>query len=71
MSRNPVITGNLNWLISSQCENAACVGVARHDDYILIRNTSDAEGLVARFTKQEWNAFLAGVKLGDFDDVAL
>jgi hypothetical protein len=37
---------------------------------VLIGNSSDPEVPVSRFTKQEWLAFVAGVKLGDFDDLA-
>jgi hypothetical protein len=46
------------------------VGVAREGDFVLIRNTGDPEIPVSRFTRQEWSVFVAGVKLGDFDDLA-
>lgn len=44
--------------------------VARHGDVILISNTNQSEGPVNMFTKDEWREFLAGVKQGDFDDLA-
>jgi hypothetical protein len=46
------------------------VGVARQGEFVLIGNTSDSETPVSRFTSQEWKAFVTGVKLGDFDDLA-
>ena len=70
MSTNPVASGDFNWRIASQCESGGCVGVARHEDFVVIGNSSDPEAPVSRFTRQEWQAFIAGVKLGDFDDIA-
>jgi hypothetical protein len=34
----------------------------------VIRNSGDPDGPAVSFTRQEWDAFLAGVKAGDFDD---
>jgi predicted secreted Zn-dependent protease len=68
MSTNPVVSGHVDWHISSLCDSGACVGVARYGEFIIIGNSSDPETSVSRFTKQEWNAFVAGVKLGDFDE---
>jgi hypothetical protein len=45
------------------------VGVARQGEFIVVGNTANPEAPVSRFTAQEWSAFLAGVKLGDFDDL--
>jgi len=33
-----------------------------------VRNSRDREGLVLRFTPDEWHAFLGGVYKGEFDD---
>jgi hypothetical protein len=35
-------------------------------DRVLVRN-STAPGKVVAFTKEEWRAFLAGVRLGEFE----
>jgi hypothetical protein len=45
------------------------VGVARRGEFIFIGNTNDPDAPVSRFTPLEWKAFIAGVKLGDFDDI--
>jgi predicted secreted Zn-dependent protease len=70
MSANPEASGDFDWRISRQCESGACVGVGRQGELVLIGNSSDPEAPVSRFTKQEWRAFVAGVKQGDFDDLA-
>ena len=57
------------WRTSRACDGGACVGVARDGDFIIVGNTADPMAAVSRFTAQEWSAFLAGVKLGDFDDL--
>lgn len=33
-----------------------------------VRNSRDPEGPVLRFTPDEWQAFLGGVRNGEFDD---
>jgi predicted secreted Zn-dependent protease len=67
MSENPVASADLDWRISRTCDSGACVGVARQGESVLIKNTSDPEASISFFSREEWTAFLAGVKLGDFD----
>jgi predicted secreted Zn-dependent protease len=69
MSSNPEAPGSLSWHVARSCESGACVGVAQQGDAILIRNTNNPEEPVSRFTLQEWKSFVAGIKLGDFDDL--
>jgi hypothetical protein len=33
----------------------------------MVRNSTDPEGPVVRFTPEEWTAFVGGVRDGDFD----
>jgi predicted secreted Zn-dependent protease len=70
MSTSPVASDDLDWRISRQCESGACVGVARQGEFVLITKTDDLEAPVSRFTRQEWRAFVAGIKLGEFDELA-
>jgi len=70
MSVYSAAPGNVAWRISSKCDAGACVGVARQGEFVVIGNTSNPDGPVSRFTIEKWSAFLAGVKLGDFDDLA-
>lgn len=62
-------TEDLDWRISRTCDSGACVGVARRGDMVFIGNTNQPGGPVSEFTKDEWQQFLAGAKLGDFDGI--
>lgn len=52
---------------SSKCESANCVEVALTDaNWVLVRGTTDKYSLLV-FTAEEWQSFIDGVKLGEFD----
>ena len=70
MSASTSASGDLEWRVSSTCDGGQCVGVTRSGQLILIRNTSAPEGVVSKFSLDEWREFLAGAKLGDFDGIA-
>jgi len=57
------------WIKSSQSyANGNCVEVASlADGAVGVRDSRKAAGLVLRFTSGEWNAFLGGVRKGEFD----
>jgi len=59
----------ISWRVSSRCDSGQCVGVARRGDSILITNTSGPQSPVSEFSIDEWRQFVAGVRLGDFDDI--
>jgi hypothetical protein len=58
-----------SWVKSSlSFSNGNCVEVANlPDGKIGVRNSRDSEGSVLRFTLGEWDAFLGGVRNGEFD----
>lgn len=70
MSTYSEASGGPAWQISSMCDTGTCVGVAREGEFVLMGNTADPDGPVSRFTLEEWNAFIVGAKLGNFDDLA-
>jgi hypothetical protein len=70
MSVYPSAPGDLSWRVSRTCDSGACVMVARRGDSVMFGNTSYPGGPVYTYTRDEWNEFIKGVKLGDFDDVA-
>ena len=70
MSKNTPASEDISWRISRTCDSGACVGVARRGEHILIGNTNDPNAPVNEFTAEEWRQFIAGVKLGDFDEIA-
>ena len=57
------------WAKSSlSFSNGNCVEVAElPGGSVGVRNSRDPEGPVLRFTQDEWNAFLMGARLGEFD----
>lgn len=53
--------------ISSFCNFGGCVEVGRSaEGAVLVRDTKD-RALQLAFTDEEWTAFVAGVKAGEFD----
>lgn len=51
---------------SRMAKSIFCVGVAVDDDKVLVTNTQSGESIV-EFSFDEWDAFLNGVKAGEFD----
>ena len=64
-----VMTGS-TWVKSSlSFANGNCVEVSdQPEGTIGVRNSRDREGPVLRFTSDEWQAFIGGVRKGEFDD---
>ena len=64
-----VVTGS-TWVKSSlSFANGNCVEVSdQPGGTIGVRNSRDRGGPVLRFTPDEWQAFLGGVRNGEFDD---
>lgn len=56
------------WRKSSRCETSACVEVlVLPDGGVAVRDSKDPNGPVLSFTPEEWSAFTAGVRAGEFD----
>lgn len=62
---------NRTWYKSSfSTGNGQCVETAPHEEEgVCVRNSREPEGPVLHFTPQEWTAFVAGVKAGEFDEI--
>jgi hypothetical protein len=60
---------DLHWRTSSFTDNGTCVEVAELPDGArLVRDTKLGDASpVLRYTAGEWQAFIAGVKVGEFD----
>jgi Domain of unknown function (DUF397) len=69
MAIYPSAPGDLNWHVSRTCDSGACIMVASYGDSVAFGNTSQPDGPIYLYTKAEWKEFLAGVKLGDFDNI--
>ncbi len=44
-----------------------CVAVKIENDAVYVRDTKDVAGTTLKFTPGEWDAFIKGVKAGEFD----
>ena len=55
------------WRISSLCDLNGCVEVALLDDQVAVRDAKDRAGPVLVFSATEWEAFVGGVRGGEFD----
>ena len=62
-------TGGLKWRVSRTCDGGACVMVARDGEFILFGNTTKPDGPDCHYTRAEVEAFAAGIRRGDFDDL--
>lgn len=47
--------------------DGGCVEVAMDEDRIAVRDSKDPDGGILVFNRREWNAFIEGVKRGEFD----
>lgn len=44
-----------------------CVGVAKKNGVVAVRNTNDPDKATVLFSKREWKTFTDGIKAGAFD----
>lgn len=55
------------WLTSTFCANAGCVEVQlRPDGNVAVRDSKERGRPALLFTGEEWRAFLAGARAGEF-----
>jgi hypothetical protein len=52
---------------SLTASGTSCVAVAIGEDTIGVRDSKNPDGPVLLFNSKEWQAFLSGVKLGEFE----
>jgi hypothetical protein len=57
----------LVWLKSTLSAANGCVEVAIQADGVAVRDSKDRGGPVLLFTRHEWEAFVGGVRAGEFD----
>lgn len=57
----------MTWVRASFCNIGGCVEVEQGKDEVRMRDGKDADSPVLAFTHDEWAAFMAGVKAGEFD----
>lgn len=58
----------IEFCVSSFCSFGNCVEVGQTPDgAVVVRDTKDRGQQALSFTDEEWRAFVAGVKAGEFD----
>jgi Domain of unknown function (DUF397) len=60
---------DLTWRKSSYSAANGCVEVASLGDQIAVRDSKDRSGPLLVFSRMEWEAFLAGARDGQFDEI--
>ena len=55
------------WRKSTRSGNNGCVEVAFVEDQVAVRDSKDRSGPVLVFTAPEWEAFVGGVRTGEFE----
>lgn len=61
-------TSGATWLSSRACNNSACVQVAHlPGGMVAVRDSKDTSKAAHVFDRDEWAAFVTGVKAGEFD----
>lgn len=56
-----------SWRKSARSGHNGCVEVAFASGRIAVRDSKDRQGPVLVFTSREWEAFVGGVRDGEFD----
>ena len=59
-------TRETRWRRSKLCASGACVEVARVGELFLIRDSKNSDIGPLAFSRDEWEAFVAGVKADEF-----
>ena len=54
------------WQKSSYCGSNACVEVAMTSESVLVRDSKTPQDAPLSFTRDEWSAFVQGVRAGEF-----
>jgi hypothetical protein len=67
MGDETMINNRIEWRTSTYSNNGTCVEVANLDEAVLVRDTKDRNRRPVRWTPGVWQAFVAGVKSGEFE----
>jgi Domain of unknown function (DUF397) len=59
------------WRKSSLSHASSCVEVTSADGRVAIRHSKNPEGPILMFSADEWQAFVEGIRQGEFDITSL
>ena len=61
------LTEQLEWRKAKRCGTGTCVEVAKAGDQFFVRDSKNPERAPLRFSSEEWDTFVDGIRGGDFD----
>jgi hypothetical protein len=61
------IDKGIEWHKSSRCDTANCIEIGYVGDSVAVRDSKDPDGPSLRFSLDEWRAFVAGIRNGEFN----
>ncbi|HEY3733600.1 MAG TPA: DUF397 domain-containing protein [Streptosporangiaceae bacterium] len=62
------VPGGYVWHQGIKCDGGSCVEVARIDESVIMRSTVNPD-VTLTVNRDEWREFLAGAKVGCFDEL--
>ena len=62
-------TDNLPWRVAQSCNGGTCVRVALSGKAVFIGDSKNPAGPILKYTRSEWDTFVARIKHGDFDQI--
>lgn len=63
-----IAPGQLTWHFA-ECDGGACIQVAASGAMIVLGDSKAPDGPILSYTRAEWEAFVTGIKSGQFDTV--
>ena len=60
-------SSDLEWHRSTYCSTGTCVEAALSDGNVILRDSKKKNGPTLMFQPLEWQAFVNGVRSGEFD----
>lgn len=57
------------WRNAGRCDGGHCLEIGTLGEFVVVRNSADPDGTYVTLSREEWHAFAAGVKNGEFDDI--
>lgn len=66
---DPAPLSALAWRVAQRCNGGECIRIAANGDMVLIGDSKNPDGPVLSYSAAEWQAFVEGIRHGDFDNL--
>jgi len=57
------------WHRAALCEGGQCLEIGILGEFVMVRKSTDSGGTWVTLSRDEWHAFVVGVKNGEFDEI--